>query len=470
MKTGPASGRYTTSIIGLALPIWIGQLAAIANPVVDTAMVSRYSVTDLGALAVAASVYISVYVALNGVMQSLAPTFGQLFGAGKFSEMGKEAKQGVWLAIFLSILGSLLLSFPQPLLSIANASPEMTEKATLYLRILAFSLPASLNFLVYNTLNNAMARPKMVMAIQVCGLLLKIPLNTLFIFGGWGIPAFGGPGCAIATFIIVWIELLIGWLILRYNPFYRVLHLFGSGFAWPNWKSLKELLSLGIPVGLNYFIEVTSFTFMALFIARIGVNAVAGHQIVANFSGVLYMLPLSLASATSTLVAQSIGGRRLDNARKISIAGIRLSAILAIIVACSVWLGKDWIISLYTSNDVVAGNAAPLFLFLCSLLFFDAIQVTASYVLRAYKVVLAPTLLYVMTLWCIGLGCGYMFAFNLFPDYIPTRITGSSGFWFSNCVSLVILSAGMIIIMKKTETKAEMMFRASLQKQDTAIK
>lgn len=128
-------------------------------------------------------------------MQSLAPTFGQLFGAGKFPEMGKEANQGVWLAIFLSIIGSLLLSFPQPLFSIAKASPEMTEKATLYLRILAFSLPASLNFLVYNTLNNAMARPKMVMAIQVTGLLLKIPLNTLFIFGGWGIPHSGGGMC-----------------------------------------------------------------------------------------------------------------------------------------------------------------------------------------------------------------------------------------------------------------------------------
>ena len=463
MKTGSISAKPVFSIVGLALPIWIGQLAAIANPVVDTAMVSRYSVTDLGALAVAASVYISVYVALNGVMQSLAPTFGQLFGAGKFPEMGNEAKQGVWLAIFLSVIGSLLLSFPHPLLSIARASPEMTEKATLYLRILAFSLPASLNFLVYNTLNNAMARPKMVMAIQVAGLLLKIPLNTLFIFGGWGIPAFGGPGCAIATFIIAWVELTIGWLILRYNPFYRMFHLFGSGFVWPNWKSLKELLSLGIPVGLNYFIEVTSFTFMALFIARIGVNAVAGHQIVANFSGVLYMLPLSLASATSTLVAQSIGARRLDIARKISFAGIRLSAILAIIVACTVWLTKDWIISLYTSNETIAANAAPLFLFLCSLLFFDAVQVTASYVLRAYKVVLAPTLLYVMTLWCIGLGCGYMFAFNFFPNYIPSRITGSSGFWFSNCISLVILSVGMIIIMKKTEMKAEAQFQASMQ-------
>ena len=206
MKTKNGSSRLVFRIAGLALPIWIGQLAAIANPVLDTAMVSRYSVTDLGALAVGASVYVSVYVALNGVMQSLAPTFGQLFGAGRFIEMGKQAKQGVWLAVFLSLAGSLLLCFPQPLLAIAKASPAMTEKATLYLRILAFSLPASLNFLVYNTLNNAMARPKMVMAIQVGGLFLKIPLNTLFIFGGLGIPALGGPGCAVATFIIGWLE------------------------------------------------------------------------------------------------------------------------------------------------------------------------------------------------------------------------------------------------------------------------
>ncbi len=36
-----------------------------------------------------------------------------------------------------------------------------------------------------------------------------------------------------------------------------------------------------------------------------------------------------------------------------------------------------------------------------SQLFFDAIQITSSYILRAYKVVLAPTLLYILTLWCV---------------------------------------------------------------------
>ena len=151
MKSGNRFSSHTAGIIHLALPIWIGQLAAIANPVLDTAMVSRYSVTDLGALAIGASIYISVYVTFNGVMQSLAPTFGQLYGAGKFTDMGHEARQGVWLAMLLSLAGALLLCFPQPFLSIAGTSVEVTEKATLYLRILAFSLPASLNLLVYIT-------------------------------------------------------------------------------------------------------------------------------------------------------------------------------------------------------------------------------------------------------------------------------------------------------------------------------
>ena len=92
---------------------------------------------------------------------------------------------------------------------------------------------------------------------------------------------------------------------------------------------------------------------------------------------------------------------------------------------------------------------------MCSLLFFDAIQLTGSYVLRAYKVVLQPTLLYILTLWCVGLGCGYTLAFRLGPAWIPDRITGASGFWFSNCISLVILSIGMNILLRHTEKKAQ---------------
>ncbi|MEA5098806.1 MAG: MATE family efflux transporter, partial [Burkholderiaceae bacterium] len=312
-------------IAALAWPILIGQLAVIANSVVDTMMVSRFSATDLGALAVGASIYVSVFVGLNGVLQSLSPVVGQLFGARDFPAIGREIRQGVWLALLLSCIGCLFLLFPQPLLALAKASPELTAKAEMYLRILALALPATLGFVIYGALNNAMARPKMVMAIHICGLILKIPLNAWFIFGGFGLPAFGGPGCAIATTLIAWLALAIGWLILRHNPFYRVLELFGHGFGMPRWSALRELLRIGLPIGLSFFIEVTSFTFIALFVARLGDHVVAGHQITANFATLLYMLPLSIANATGTLVAQAIGAHDHPAARRIGFAGMRLA-------------------------------------------------------------------------------------------------------------------------------------------------
>ena len=88
-------GSLTSRVAALAWPILIGQLAVIANGVVDTMMTARYSATDLAALGLGASVYISIFVGLSGVMQALSPTIGQLYGARKFDEIGFEVRQGV---------------------------------------------------------------------------------------------------------------------------------------------------------------------------------------------------------------------------------------------------------------------------------------------------------------------------------------------------------------------------------------
>ncbi|WAW10472.1 MATE family efflux transporter [Oxalobacter vibrioformis] len=449
------SSNPTLSIASLAVPILIGLLAAVGNPVLDTIMVARFSSTDLAALAVGASIYVSIFVPLAGMMSSLTPTFGHFYGAGNFREMRDTVKQGIWLALFIAAVGSTLLSFPGALLSLAKAPPELVEKATLYLRVLAFSLPASMCFFVYSTLNNAIARPKMVMAIQVSGLLLKIPLNIVFIFGWFGIPAFGGPGCAMATGLLAWFMLAAAIAILRLDSFYSFLHLFGSGFVWPRWHMLKELLKLGIPMGMNSFIEITSFTFMALFIARIGVDIVAGHQIVANISTVLYMLPLATANATSALVAQCLGAKRLPLARQIAFSGQRLAVCIAIVIAISSWFLRHQIIGAYTSNESIVTTALPLITFVCCYQFFFAFQITSGYILRAYKVVLAPTLLYFLTFWCVGLGGGYILAFDVFHLQPPARITGAGGFWFAYSISVVLQSMSLMTLLKTIQRRTE---------------
>ncbi|MDR1310833.1 MAG: MATE family efflux transporter [Burkholderiaceae bacterium] len=450
-----ASPNLTARIAGLAAPILVGQLAAIANPVLDTLMVARYSAADLAALSVGASIYVSIFVGLNGVMQSLMPTFGQLYGAGALGKIAGEARQGSWLAVLMAIVGMLFLFFPAPFFSLTRASPELMEKVSLYLRILAFSLPASMLFLVYVTLNNALARPRMVMVIQVGALFLKLPLNLLLVFGGWHIPAFGAPGCAIATLILSWTTLTVGLLILRTHPFYHFLRLPKERFTPPRWQSLKELLKLGLPLGMNYFIEVTAFTFMSLFITRIGINAVAGHQVVANMATTLYMLPLSTAGATGALVAQAIGARKLPLARQIAFSGLRLAVCVAVVMATLLWCLRHIVVGLYTDNPGIVGNALPLVLFVCTYQIFDALQAVSSHILRAHKVVLAPTVLYVAALWCIGLGGGYLFAFNPFGLDIPQRLTGASGFWFCNALGLVLLSGVFLLLVNRVERRAE---------------
>jgi MATE family multidrug resistance protein len=446
--------HHAVRIAALAWPILIGQLAVIAYGVIDTAMTSRFSATDLAALAIGASVYVSVFVGLNGVLQALSPIISQLFGAKRLQDIGVEVKQGAWLALFLSIAGSVILAFPEPLLALAHASPELHEKSALYLRIQALALPASLGFRVYASLNTAIGRPKMVMAIHIFGVILKIPLNALFIFGGLGLPALGGPGCAVATAVITWVTLLVGFIILRTGRSYRRFGIFGSGFIAPRWTALRTLLKLGIPMGLSYLIEVTAFTFMALFIARLGADVVAGHQITANFATVLYMLPLSIASATSTLVAQSIGAHKLDVARRIGSIGIRLSAVLSVTIGCIVWLTRDLIVRAYTPNEAIIATALPLFVFIAFYQLFDSLQVTTAFVLRAYRVAVVPTLMYAIALWGVGLGGGYLLGLD--PLGIsPPALRGAAGFWFGNSASLGLVAAGLLWYLRRVQRRVE---------------
>ncbi len=446
-----AASSFTSRVASLAWPILVGQLAVIMNGVADTMMTARHSATDLAALGLGASVYVSIFVGLSGVMAALSPVVGQLYGAKKFDAIGDEVRQGVWLALFLSAAGSLLLLFPGFLLDIAQAPPALAGKVREYLALQVFALPATLGFRVYASLNTAISRPRMVMAIQVGALLLlKVPLNAVFVFGLAGIPALGAPGCALATGIAAWLALLAGWLVLRNGETYRKFGLFGQGLGRPSWPAQAALLRLGVPMGLSYLIEVTAFTFMALFIARLGNETLAAHQVTANFGTVLYMLPLSIASATGTLVAQEIGAGRMDAARAAGDAGIRLGAVLAVALGALVWFARAEIIALYTPDAGVAAAAMPLFFFIGFYQLFDSVQVGAAFVLRAYKVATVPTLMYAVALWGVGLGGGYLLGFDV-SGGTPAMLRGAAGFWLGNSASLGLVGIALVWYLRRVQ-------------------
>ena len=441
------------ALLHLAGPLLIGQLAVIAFGVLDTAMTARYSADDLAALAMASAIFISIYVGLTGVVSALAPIAGQLFGAKRFHEIGEEVRQATWLALGLTILGCFILLNAEVILSISRASPEIEDKAKLYLHILAIGLPASMAMRVLMALHNAVSRPAVITVVQLIGLALKLPLNLLFIYGGFGIEGMGGPGCAVATVIINWTWLLITLGFVIYDRFYRPFKIFAR-FSWPNWHRIWILLKLGTPIGFSYLIEVTSFTFMSLFIARLGTTALAGHQIVANMGTVIYMVPLSLSIATMTLVSQSIGANQQERAEEIGWSSVLFTTGICITIGIAVWILRYRLLDLYDPPQEVKVFSIPLMLFIAFYQIFDALQVTAAFILRAYRIAFWPMLIYAGSLWGVGLGGGYLMGFNVFGN-TPTFLQGANGFWAANSVSLGLAACLLLYLFRKTAERYE---------------
>lgn len=432
--------------------VLIGQLATIGFGVADTAMVGRYASGDLAALSMAAALYISLYVGLTGVVQALIPVVGHHRGAGESEQVGESFRQAVFLALMLSLPGMALLRWPDPVLQLASAPPELMQRARDYLGWLAWGLPLALLFRCYSGLNQGISRPLLVALLQLGALGLKVPLNAWLIFGGWGLPPLGASGCAVATVVIHLVLVLLAMAMLIGHPIYRPFRL-GSGWHGPRWKAQKELLRLGLPAGASYFIEVSAFSAMALFISHFGTETLAGHQIAANIAGVAYMLPLSIAVATAATVAQLRGAGELRQARLAGWQGIGLSLVLSVLLGGLLFLLREPLVGFYTRDAAVRQAALQLITFIAAYQLFDATQITAAFALRSFRVALLPAVAYALSLWGLGLGGGYLLAFDL-PGGVPAAVQGARGFWLGNALALALVAVLLIALYQRVSARS----------------
>jgi MATE family multidrug resistance protein len=431
-------------IAPLAWPLFIGQLSVLAFATIDTLLVARASAADLAALAVGAAAYATVFIGFTGVLMALAPIVGQLHGAGRAAEAGQRLHQAVWVALALALVGAGVLAFPQPFLALAHAGPEVAAKVRGYLLALAAALPAALLFAVYRAFNIAVARPRAVMSLQLAALALKVPLSWPLCFGvpALGLPAAGVVGCGIATCVAVWLQLALAVFRLRRDPAYASFQLGGPALRRPDRVALRQLLGLGLPIGAAIGVEVSGFSFMAIFISRLGTTPVAGHQIAINVVTLLFLVPLALGNASSTLVAQSLGAGRTRDAGRLGWHGLALGCAVAALMGGMVYLARQPLLGLYTRDAEVLAAALPLVAWVAVFHIADAAQTIAAFVLRAYKVAALPMVIYVAAFWGVGLGGGCVLAFDL-PGGVPAALQGARGFWIACTAGLVLAAVAL---------------------------
>ena len=416
----------------------IGQVAVVLNGVIDTVMAGRLSALDLAAIGVGSAIYISVFVAIIGMLLALPPMVAHLHGAGQHDAIGEEVRQSAWLTLGLMVIALLLLKNPQPLLALAHLQPALETKVIAYLDALAWGIPAQLAFRVLYGFSSGIGKPRPIMVLNLIGLALKIPLNSVFMHGALGIPAMGAAGCGIASSLIAWILCLIGWGWCRSEREYAGYAIF-SRWSAPHPARLMAQLRLGAPIGATFLVDVTAFTFMALFIARLGPTASGAHQIAANLTALLYMLPLAIGQAAGVLTGQALGRSEPAMARHIGLTGLAMGLGCAVCISLLLSFGNHAIAALYSHDGEVQQLAAHLLTIVAIYQLADGLQAVVVNLVRGYKKALVPMLIYAVFLWGVGLTGGVLLGLS---DLLgPPR--GAAGFWIAAVGGLAI--AGMLV-------------------------
>lgn len=427
-------------ILTHAWPVLVAQLASMGMMLIDTALLGHYGTEDLAAVAVGGGFYIALVFGLIGIAQAVAPTVAHLHGAERNDEIAGCLQQALWLALFLSIPGVLLLRYPDPVFALSHIASEIEGKARGYLAWLAWGIPGSLLYRTFYAFCNALGRPRPLMLISFGAMLLHAMLAWWFVNGGGGHVAPGALGCGLSNAIVVWFSVLCCAVYMLFSPSlvpYRLL------IAWqmPRAKALRELLRLGLPMGFSNFVEISSFTLIALFVAQLGATVVAGHRIIANLAALCYMLPLALAIATLAQVGQAAGAHDWRRARCAIGAGLLLAGTLSSLLGWGLWLGADVVARVATDDTAVQAVVLSLIIYVAVYQLFDAVQTIAAYALRGYKITFAPMLVHVVCFWGVGLFGGWWLAFHA-----PMPL-GVAGFWIAAPLSLVLAAALLGILL-----------------------
>ena len=443
MKELKIIGKHASTVL-------VGQLAVMAFGVADTVIAGRYSDTALAALSVGSAIYISVYVGLIGIIQALLPIWAEMRGARNNHAVGQSIRQSLYLCGLISLAGIGALLFPGPLLHWAKIPAAMQSEVQAYLAVLAVAFVPSLLFRLFSTLNQALGKPVLITWLQIGALAVKIPLSIWFVAGGAGLDPMGAVGCAWATLIVNYLLLLLAVLLLRTNELYLPYRIWAR-MEKPNWRQIRAFARLGLPAGLSYMVEVTSFTLMALFIARLGTVAAASHQIAASMAAV-YMVPLSLAIACSARVSFWIGAGQPAQARRVVGLALSLSALSASALALLLWLLSQQIPAWYSRNPEVVLTASTLLAWVALYHLADSLQAVCAFLLRCYRITLMPLLIYSVLLWGFGLTGGYFLA------YIGTTSLPASqlpvSFWTAAALALAAVACCFLTLLWRASRQA----------------
>ncbi|PCK32295.1 MATE family efflux transporter [Pseudoalteromonas piscicida] len=431
-------------LLQLAIPVFLAQVTLVLMTVVDTMMAGQVSAEDLAALSIATGVWNPLIFSLQGILLALTSIVAHCHGAKDSSGITKFFQQSLYLSLALFSIGLILANFTSLVFANIGASNNVQFLAQGYIDFVKWGLLGFLIFTVYRNVTEGVGQTKPAFYISIVGLCINVIANYIFIYGKFGAPALGSAGCGLATSIVLWSMAVAQWIYSLKSK-----HVDGkaliSNFTKPSLSMMKYIATLGFPIALATFFEVTLFACIPLFIADLGPVSVSGHQIAASVTTMLFMMPLSLSMAIAIRIGNLTGQGAVDQLKLSVRTAFILANLIALFVASITYIGRDEIAWLYTNNKEVAALATSIMVLACLYQLPDALQVSANGVLRGLKYTKPISWVTFVSYWLIGFSLGYVLAKT---DWITTAM-GPQGFWVGIIIGLSTAALLLVTCVNK---------------------
>src|SRR3989344_2421452 len=308
------TGNIQNLVRKIAIPASIGFFFHTMYNVVDTYFAGLIATTALAALSVSFPVFFIIIALSSGVGTGATALIAHALG-GKDNLKAKHyaaqaATFSVLVGIGVTIVGLLISPF---LFRLLGAEGEYLQIALDYMNIIFYGSVFFILIQIGNAILNAAGDTKTLRNYMIAGFFLNVILDPWFLYGGFGIPAMGVKGIALATVVVQIIgTMYVGYKVVKVG--------FISREFWhhlvPHRKVVTELIRQGLPASLNMMTIAIGIFVITYFVNFFGTQAVAAYGIATRIEQIALLPSIGLNIATLALVGQNMGAKKYSRIKE----------------------------------------------------------------------------------------------------------------------------------------------------------
>ncbi len=431
-------GAWTSELkktLRLAGPIVAGNVGQILIGVVDTFMIGRVGVAELGASAFVNNLLLVPLVTLIGLFAAVTVLVSQARGAGDAAAVGGHIGHGLLLSLVCAGGAVLVLSINGLFLDGYGQEEAVVEAAWDYYWLMVLSLVPALVYQCLKCVCEGLGWSNPPMVILLSGICVNAGLNWLLIFGKLGFPELGLAGAGWAT-LIARCLIALGMLafLLRAKRLEGLLpRRWLSGYAW---KGFRSILKLGVPSAGQHMFEVGAFAGAGVIVGWLGKEALAAHQVALSCAAMAFMVPLGVSIACGIRVGAAFGSGDFFQIRLVYLSTLGFTVFQTVLAAAFFLFFGSWLAGFFVEDELVVELAAAIFVVVGLFQIFDGVQVACMGALRGMSDVNVPVLVSFLSYWALALPLGYVLGF--------WAGLGPVGVWIGLAVGLAFASACLL--------------------------